>query len=284
MVFDYYTAFSRNLGILSHEDQEKIKDSRIGIAGLGAVGGATLYTLVRMGFTKFHIADIDEYELVNFNRQIGARLSTLGKKKTIAMEEFIRDINPEVDLRRFDEGVNEFTVEDFLDGVEVVVDGMDYFSFSHRRLLYSKAKQKNIPVVCSAPLGFTTGWLVFTPSSMAWEEYFAFDLAEDDVDRAILFLIGLAPHLLPARYVDTKSVQFSQSKGPSIVAAVQVCSATNSTEVLKLVLKRGQVYPVPYYQGFDTYLCRFVRGKLRKGNRSLSQRVKFWQLRKMLKS
>ncbi len=282
--FDYFTAFSRNIGLLSRGELEKIRHSKVGIAGLGAAGGSTFYTLVRMGFCRFHISDIDAYELINFNRQIGARLSTIGKKKTQAMEEFVKDINPEVEITSFDEGINPDSVEEFLDGVDVVVDGIDYFSFSSRRLLYEKARTKGVPVVCSAPLGFTTSWLVFTPDSMSWEDYFCFDLAEDEVDQAILFLIGLLPNLLPIKYISLEDVRFSEKKGPSIITAVQVCSATNATEVLKIVLKRGPIYPTPFYQCFDTYLGKFVRGRLRKGNRTLSQRMKFRFVKKMLKT
>ena len=284
MKFDYNIAFSRNIGIISREEQEKIRKAKIGIAGVGAAGGGTLYTLVRMGFSRFHIADIDEYELVNFNRQIGARISSLGKKKTVAIEEFVRDINPDLEIRKFDGGINENTIDSFLEGLDVVVDGIDYFSFSSRILLYRRAREQGVPVICSAPLGFTAAWLVFTPSSMSWDDYFAFDLAEDDVDRAILFLIGFIPHILPIHYVNLDDINFAESKGPSIAPAVQVCSATNSTEVLKFILCRGKIYPAPYYQGFDTYMCKFIRGKLKNGNRSFFQRIKFRYVKRKLKS
>src|SRR3990167_6528215 len=80
--FDYNEAFSRNEGLISKEEQERLRSSRIAIPGLGGVGGVHLMTLARMGIERFHIADADQFSLANFNRQYGASVSNLGKNKT----------------------------------------------------------------------------------------------------------------------------------------------------------------------------------------------------------
>ncbi len=283
MDFDYFYAFSRNLGVVSREEQERLKAAKVGVAGLGAAGGASLHTLVRIGIGSFHIADIDDYEMINFNRQIGARISTVGKKKTHVMKEMVLDINPEAEVEVFDSGINEDTIDKFLDGVEVVVDGLDFFAFEARRLLYRKARDKGMPIVASAPLGFTTSCLVFLPDGMKWEDYFAFDLADTMEERALLFAIGCVPPLFPIRYLDLSSIRFAESRGPSIATAIQFCGGLNASEALKLILKRGKIYPVPYYHVFDTYFWEYRRGRLRKGNRDLLQRLRFYYAKKRLK-
>jgi tRNA A37 threonylcarbamoyladenosine dehydratase len=68
--FDYSSAFSRNIGWVTADEQAKLRDSRVAIAGLGGVGGPHLLTLARLGVGKFNIADFDRFELQNFNRQI----------------------------------------------------------------------------------------------------------------------------------------------------------------------------------------------------------------------
>lgn len=102
--FNYTTAFSRNIGWLTEKEQEQLRGSRIAIAGMGGVGGIHLLTLVRLGVGKFHIADFDTFDQVNFNRQAGATMSTLGRSKVDVMAERALDINPDLDIQTFPQG------------------------------------------------------------------------------------------------------------------------------------------------------------------------------------
>ena len=56
---------------------------RVAIAGMGG-GGVHLLTFARLGMGSFHIADLDVFELVNFNRQVGASIPHLGTPKVVA--------------------------------------------------------------------------------------------------------------------------------------------------------------------------------------------------------
>ena len=62
-------AFSRNIGLLSPGEQLEISTARVAIPGLGGVGGLHAMTLARCGITKFHLADFDQFEVANINRQ-----------------------------------------------------------------------------------------------------------------------------------------------------------------------------------------------------------------------
>lgn len=75
--WSYSEAFSRNLGLISPSEQEKLRQSRVAVLGLGGVGGVNLVTLARLGIGRFTIADPDTFELANFNRQYGAMVSTI---------------------------------------------------------------------------------------------------------------------------------------------------------------------------------------------------------------
>ena len=74
--FDYDVAFSRNIGWLTPDEQNSLRGKKIAIAGLGGAGGVHLLTLTRLGIGKFHIADLDSFDWVNFNRQAGASASS----------------------------------------------------------------------------------------------------------------------------------------------------------------------------------------------------------------
>src|SRR5437867_9916117 len=80
-VFNYDTAFSSNIGWVTESEQASLKTKRVAIAGVGGVGGVHLLTLARLGITRFTVADLDQFELKNFNRQVGATTAAVGRPK-----------------------------------------------------------------------------------------------------------------------------------------------------------------------------------------------------------
>ncbi|HSG22550.1 MAG TPA: ThiF family adenylyltransferase, partial [Azonexus sp.] len=68
--FNYDEAFSRNIGWVTEAEQQRLRQSRVAIGGLGGVGGVHLLTLARLGIGRFTIADFDVFDVVNFNRQV----------------------------------------------------------------------------------------------------------------------------------------------------------------------------------------------------------------------
>src|SRR5712671_2169680 len=84
-IFVYDEAFSRNIGWVTEWEQLALRHKRIAIAGMGGVGGFHLLTLVRFGIGAFNIADGDVFDLVNFNRQAGAMLDSIGRSKVAVM-------------------------------------------------------------------------------------------------------------------------------------------------------------------------------------------------------
>src|SRR5438270_5147628 len=111
--FSYEEAFSRNLGWLTEWEQQALRSKRIAIAGMGGVGGFHLLTLVRFGIGAFNIADGDVFELVNFNRQAGATLASIGQSKAAVMANSARQINPEVRINCFDRGLTVENIDAF---------------------------------------------------------------------------------------------------------------------------------------------------------------------------
>ena len=109
--FNYKDAFSRNIGWLSEAEQQSLQGKRVAIAGLGGVGGLHLLTLARLGIGKFTIADPDRFELVNFNRQVGATMQTLGQPKVDVMTRMAREINPEIEIRAFEAEAQDYLVK-----------------------------------------------------------------------------------------------------------------------------------------------------------------------------
>jgi tRNA A37 threonylcarbamoyladenosine dehydratase len=92
-MFSYLQAFDRNIGWVTEAEQLVLRAKRIAIAGLGGVGGAHLLTLTRLGIGGFNLADFDQFEIQNFNRQVGANIHSIGRAKLDVMSEMTLSIN-----------------------------------------------------------------------------------------------------------------------------------------------------------------------------------------------
>lgn len=99
--FDYAEFTTRNIGFVKPDEQSVLKRGRVFVAGVGGMGGAALFTLVRAGVGHVAIADIDTFEISNLNRQLAATLGTIGVPKTDACVNLCQQINPEIDMPVF---------------------------------------------------------------------------------------------------------------------------------------------------------------------------------------
>ena len=111
--YDYFQAVSRNVGWVTLAEQQLLSQKKVAIAGMGGVGGAHLITLVRLGITRFHLADFDEFGVENFNRQAGAKMSSVGQPKLATLIQMARDINPDIDIVPFEQGVTLDNIDAF---------------------------------------------------------------------------------------------------------------------------------------------------------------------------
>jgi molybdopterin/thiamine biosynthesis adenylyltransferase len=271
--FNYDEAFSRNIGGVTESEQQVLRGKRVAIAGLGGVGGVHFLTLARAGVGRFTIADPDRFELVNFNRQIGATTQTLGQSKVETLANMALDINPALDIRTFEDGVTPDNLDAFLDGADVYVDGLDFFAFDARERVFAACAAKGVPAVTVAPIGMGAALLNFMPGGMTFEQYFRLQGASE-TEKALRFLLGLAPAMLHRRYlVDRSRVNFEEQRGPSTIMACQLCAGIAAAQVLKIVLGRGPVLAAPRGLHFDAYTNRLRKTWRPRGNASLIQRV-----------
>jgi molybdopterin/thiamine biosynthesis adenylyltransferase len=281
--FDPEIAFSRTLGLVTRDEMKQLGRTRVAIAGLGGVGGSHLLTLTRLGIGAFHLADFDTFDLENFNRQAGADITTIGRPKIDVMSNLARQINPGLQIREFAEGVKLDNLNEFLTGVDVYVDALDYFCFEIRSAIFQSCYEKGIPAVTAAPLGMGVALLNFLPGGMSFREYFDWKEADSDVTKAIKFLVGLAPSMPQRHYVvDFSYVDFQAGKGPSTPMACQLCAGFAGTEVLKILLHRGKVRAAPHALQFDAYVNKFYSRTVWFGNRHPLQRLKMALMRRLL--
>ena len=271
--FDYEEAFSRNLGWVTKIEQETLRTKTVAIGGMGGVGGHHLLALARLGIGSFRIADFDQFEMVNFNRQAGAAMSTLGASKVETMSKMVRDINPSAKISCWADGLTAQTIDAFIAGADLYIDGIDFFAFNIRGLLFAACNRLNVPAVTAAPIGMGVSWMAFMPDGMSFETYFRWG-ERSDVDKAARFLVGLAPKLRVDYLIDPGYVDFKRGKGPSTPMACYLCAGVAATEALKILLDRGKICCAPHGMHFDAYKLRLEKIWQPWGNANPLQQLK----------
>ncbi len=103
-----------------------IKNKCVLIIGLGGVGGYTLESLVRAGIGKAIIVDNDNIDITNLNRQIISLQDNIGNKKVDEWEKRIKNINPSIEVVKYDMFVTPDNIDElFNDKIDYVVDACD---------------------------------------------------------------------------------------------------------------------------------------------------------------
>ncbi len=149
----YQDAIHRNIDIISSAEQAHLGSAKILIAGCGSVGGSIVEPLTRTGMSRFVLADPEDYDVTNLNRQVCV-LQDVGRKKVDVVAERARTINPNVDITTFDDGLTVANIEVAFEGVNVVFDGVDAGAAPYEKYLMHKiACERNIPVLAGFDFG-----------------------------------------------------------------------------------------------------------------------------------
>ena len=144
--------FSRTARVVGEEALLHISGASVIVFGLGGVGGAAAESLVRAGIGRIGIVDKDTVDITNINRQIIATDKTVGMNKTDAMEERLKDINPDIKIDKYNlfylpETADEINLSEY----DFVVDCID--NVTAKLELISRAKAEGIPVISSMGTG-----------------------------------------------------------------------------------------------------------------------------------
>jgi hypothetical protein len=192
-------------------------------------------------------------------------------------------INPYLRLRNLPEDVTPQNVDAFLDGCEVVVDGIDFFQIGARRMVFNRAHQRRIPVITCGPVGFSVALLTFLPDGPSFDEFLGLRDGMDEREQLIRFAVALAPAGLHLPYLDARAVDLAHQRGPSSVIAINLCAGVAAAEAMRLLLGRGRPWAVPGWAQFDAYRMMFRRGRLRLGHRHPLQQFKRWYVTRRLR-
>ena len=85
--------YSRNMNMLSPEENERLRSFRACVVGCGGLGGYVIELLGRLGVGTITAVDGDVFDETNLNRQLLSTEELLGESKALAAEARMKKVN-----------------------------------------------------------------------------------------------------------------------------------------------------------------------------------------------
>jgi molybdopterin/thiamine biosynthesis adenylyltransferase len=183
--------------------------------------------------------------------------STVGRRKDEALIAEARDINPEVRIKSFAEGVKPHNVEEFLDGVGWIVDGVDLFAMSDKLTLHEAAERKGLPSISCASAGFGGAAIAFEKGCPSFAELSGIrrdNTKEQNFRCAAQFLVPEIPAYMAKQVARAAD---GSTHIPFAVPGVEIAAALVATHVSNAILGIGPKRVVaPYGMYFNPITMR----------------------------
>ena len=205
--------YARNMKTFSPKDQSILLGSRASIVGLGGLGGAVTEILARIGIGTLTLIEADTFEESNLNRQFLSTHRLLDTSKTKAAIKRVREINPTITVEVHDELLDNKNATSLIENSDVIIDCLD--NIQTRFSLESASKTVRSPLVSAAVAGVYGHVISIFPE-----------------DKGLMLIYGNSD-ILPQKGVET-------SLG-CLPHAVTLLAALETSEVVKIILKKGSV-------------------------------------------
>jgi len=232
-MYDYWEMLKRQMPLVSEDEQEKFKDSKITVIGCGGIGGFTIEMLARLGVGELIVVDEDEFDISNLNRQTLSTVENIGKPKSQEAKIRAEKINPHIKVTSFKEHVDGKNVDRLIKDSRLVIDALD--NVLTRVIVSRKANEYKIPFVHGAVHGSLGQVTTFLPNTKSYEEMFSLpslnrEMTDDVVEELKNVASGAPPVFGPT---------------PNIVSCMQ------AMEAYKIITGVGKVTVAPKMLTFD---------------------------------
>ncbi|WP_210504054.1 adenylyltransferase/sulfurtransferase MoeZ [Nocardioides xinjiangensis] len=161
---DEVRRYSRHLIIpdVGMAGQKRLKNAKVLVIGAGGLGSPALLYLAAAGVGTLGIAEFDEVDESNLQRQIIHGMSDLGRPKAESAKESIAEVNPYVEVVVHNERLDNDNVMRVFEGYDLIVDGTD--NFATRYMVNDAAYFLGIPYVWGSIYRFDGQASVFAPT------------------------------------------------------------------------------------------------------------------------
>ena len=164
LTIDEVRRYSRHLIIpdVGMSGQKRLKNAKVLVIGAGGLGSPALLYLAAAGVGTLGIAEFDEVDESNLQRQIIHQQSDIGKSKALSAKESVLETNPYVTVVLHEERLDNDNVMQVFEGYDLIVDGTD--NFATRYMVNDAAYFLGIPYVWGSIYRFDGQASVFAPT------------------------------------------------------------------------------------------------------------------------
>ncbi|WP_444679306.1 HesA/MoeB/ThiF family protein [Halomonas sp. E19] len=141
--------------------QERLLASGVLVVGAGGLGSPVALYLAAAGVGRLVLADADEVELSNLQRQIAHGMADLGRNKAESAREAALALNPHCTIEVLADHLDGPALDRVMAGVDLVLDCTD--RFSSRYAINAASRRAGIPLVSGAAIRFSGQLAVFDP-------------------------------------------------------------------------------------------------------------------------
>ena len=134
------------------EGQQKIIDSTMLLIGMGGLGSPSALYLAAAGVGHLIIADFDQVELSNLQRQIIHRTADIGDDKVNSAKAKLLELNPNIKVTIANEIMHSDNLASLIKDVDVVLDGTD--NFESRFEINKACVECHKPLISAAVIRF----------------------------------------------------------------------------------------------------------------------------------
>lgn len=168
--------------------QNKLKQSKVLIVGMGGLGAPVAMYLAAAGIGQLYVADHDQVERSNLQRQIIHRLDQVDKPKVESAKQTISRLNPWTNVVTIDSKLQGEEIHKYVSEVDLVVDCSD--NFTTRFALNQACVELDKPLVSGAAIRFEGQLAVFnlTKESACYQCLYQPDMQLDEncFDQGVL--------------------------------------------------------------------------------------------------
>lgn len=214
MTEDLKIRYSRQIAVedIGLEGQRRILEAKILIIGAGALGSMVAMQLAGAGISTIGIADYDNIDISNLQRQFFFHTKESGKSKVDVISRRISDLNPEVVVKEYKEMITPQKAEQIIPFYDFIVDATD--NPASKRMVGEISKKYGKACVIGGVRDFKGQIMTLLPDDPRLEEFFGKGASEGYLPCSLAGVIG---------------------------PAAALCSSILSSETIKYITKSGEL-------------------------------------------
>jgi adenylyltransferase/sulfurtransferase len=169
------------------EGQERLRRARALIVGAGGLGCPAALYLAAAGVGRITLADSDQVDLTNLQRQILYQAERVGTPKVDAARAALHALNPDIEIVALQKRLGPQEAETLVAQADLVLDCTD--NFATRHLINRACVRQRRPLVSGAAIRFDAQVMVFdlrTPDSPCYGCLFPEDGEVEEVQCSVM--------------------------------------------------------------------------------------------------